>query len=126
MGFAVNAMSSSASGVSNRLPNASGWFPAANFTEAGPGVENVPTTGSTSASGNAVVTAASLALATGPKTSFATRPVLTGAGAFSTAAGSFPNGTPARAKADFTIEISGSGATNGFFNTPSTPTLRHS
>src|SRR5215471_18399171 len=33
-----------------------------------------------------------------------------------------PITTPARVSADFTIEISGSGGTNGFFNTPSAPT----
>src|SRR5690242_12725299 len=41
-----------------------------------------------------------------------------GGGAVSAA----PMTTPARVSADFTIDMSGSGGTNGFFKTPSAPT----
>ena len=47
-----------------------------------------------------------------------------GTATFSAAAAAFPAvaAFAARSSADFTIEISGSGGTNGFFSTPSAPT----
>src|SRR5215475_11534700 len=46
----------------------------------------------------------------------------TGGGGGGAAISAVPIITPARFNADFTIEISGSGGTNGFFSTPSAPT----
>src|SRR5262249_21741882 len=111
VGFETKPKSSSASGVANRLPNATGSEPEAIFTEGGgAGAGKSSMTGSTSASGTgrggATTFAANASLAIGT----------TGGNPFS-AAGSFPRETPARLKADFTIEISGSGGTNGFFRT---------
>src|SRR5690349_21188518 len=46
----------------------------------------------------------------------------TGGGGGGAAISAAPIITPARVSADFTIEINGSGGTNGFFKTPSAPT----
>jgi len=111
----------STSGVSNKLPNASGSFPAANFTRCSPGELNVPKTGSARLPEPSH--GASFALAAGPKTSFATRadPALTAL--FPPPRVRSPAARP-RANADFTIEISGSGGTNGFFKTHPAHALR--
>src|SRR5208283_3724455 len=119
-GFAgMNAASSSGSGVSSRLPKANGSLPAGILTCSGR-VAKFSTSVSASASAGFVasLSAASFAAA-GVSNSAPLR--LAGSGVLS-ATGALPSATPARANADFTIEISGSGGTKGFFNTPSAPT----
>ena len=116
---ATTAGSSSASvpGVSSKLPKASGCDPGSILSaEACTGISS--TNDSVSASGNGgfgkAITAGALA---GASTG-----TLAGASTGAAAGVNPACAMPARTSAAFTMEISGSGGTNGFFNTPSAPT----
>src|SRR5579863_8874735 len=104
------ASSSGGGGVSSKLPKAKGCSPLVMETGAGR-EENVGKLNSGSGSA---------ATGTGGGGGGTTRG---GGGGGAAAAGSgAPRTTPARASADLTMEISGSGGTKGFFKTPSAPT----
>ena len=112
-------------GVSSRLPNATGCEPES--IRIGSGREGTSSTKlSLTASGlprlnsctGAVATAGTLGF-TGGNISLA--PKGAGSSNFAAGGGAWPD--PERCSADFTIEISGSGGINGFFKTPSAPTL---
>src|SRR5215470_4396619 len=108
----VNTASSSV-GASSSEPKASGWSALSMFT--GAGREKAGTPRSISGSGAGGGGGGTFGKGGGP--AFAT-----GTGGGGTALSPAPMITPARVSADFTMEISGSGGTKGFFKTPSAPT----
>src|SRR5262249_6912394 len=99
--------SSTVPGVSSKLPKASGC--ALRSILIGAGLTGISSTGSSNAGGGG----GGVCKASGLNSA--------GAGGGGGSAGA-PTTTPARERADFTIEIKGSGGTKGFFRTPSAPT----
>src|SRR5882724_2589935 len=119
-GEIANTASSSGVAVSSRLPNASGCELVAIVNGEGRGTENtgVPKSSSRSCTNTGV---AGVILVAGCGCVFVATGMGGGAVDVVVEAG-VPNATPARARAAFTIEIKGSGGTNGFLSTPSAPT----
>src|SRR5579859_1610427 len=107
----TKAASSSAEvvGVSSKLPNANGCALRSMLIGAGrAGMSSTVGSSNEGTGGTGICSASGLNAA--------------GSSLAATGSGSCPRETPARASADFTIEIKGSGGTNGFLSTPSAPT----
>src|SRR5207245_374386 len=118
VGEIANTASSSVVDESSKLPKASGCAPLPMVK----GFERDDGTGAANSSSGDVAEAGSGGGGTtrgeGAGSDFAA----TGIGGGGVGTTGAPNTTPARVSADFTMEISGSGGTNGFFKTPSAPT----
>src|SRR5580700_5637147 len=122
-GTAVTSLSSSSvsvPGVSSRLPKATGCWPASIFNAAG--------RAGASSTNDSVSNSGKAAVGLGAKFGLPPRDSEAAAGASTGTSGTAFAGTkpawatPARTRADFTMEIKGSGGTKGFFKTPSAPT----
>src|SRR6202521_2786137 len=111
----LESSSSSTTGVSSKLPNAGGCAAELIFRSCGrDGISSANDSLCIDAGTPGAVASGACAIAGAENSAWA------GAAVFVVLAA--VRETPARSSADFTIEIRGSGGTNGFFSTPSAPT----